>query len=613
LKGILTFLVTDNPKQPVFHCMNYNVMQPLINMPTSQEWYDIVEQKFINGKKIKDQDKVIPRQQRINEIMAELRSANTKAPENYRTKTDNSTDAQWKFGCKTNYSLIVQNTPFGPQELLFRKVGDKLTHRVISLEESYSRICQAHQDNHVGRDATFKWFKDNHVGGIKKTMVDAFIKMCPHGKCRKHQQIGATKDTTKASTKRRKHEQNEFEDPDPASKRTRLNTLSSVPTLENTFNNVKEAGVAPEQYYDHTLNQEVQYPGNYYSNPLHPVDPQFQQLQQPVGHLDNSPTKNHFKPGKFSAPYDNFTYSPRNGPNVADSAIAAGQFLNPTYPNDAYFFSTIDPVPIQKSSVMNPYSSPYATQSDDLNTNAAYTTQPESLESNLLNDEKQLLTPAGTPGTDSDDFHFSRGVDLFISAKTPSPNTNGFLTPANSHSDYSKDNEVISSIGTPALDINNLVPSATGRSEPPRDCNTFMPISSDEIDNLVSNVIPAFGINKLSTSTVSHSDASRDDNLFMSKSQKEFNCNEISSSAVNTTLPEIPATDPITFTTNASPSEPVDPQYDQEAPGNDSFDWAMELIDNWELYEEYSPQPAFCQGMYPLHTDMLTIGRQIND
>ena len=194
------------------------------NALTLQEFEDVLSQYFGKQHKIKDADKIFPRQSRIDHIIAEKQNeGTTNKPAGY----DNSpTNAGWKFYVKKYFQCPNQNlrmdsgllqlanhlyTPMPePEQRFVEKMWNRYMpsaeHRqapITSVEQSYIHYIQAHTHistdkngndiyRHRGRDETFDFLKYGISSSFPKALISELNANCPS--CKKkfndHRKVG---------------------------------------------------------------------------------------------------------------------------------------------------------------------------------------------------------------------------------------------------------------------------------------------------------------------------------------------------------------------------------------------------------------------------------------
>jgi hypothetical protein len=203
------------------------------NALTLQEFEDLLSQYFGKQHKIKDADKIFPRQSRIDHIIAEKQNeGTTNKPASY----DNSpTNAGWKFYVKKYFQCSNQNlrmdsgllqlanhlyTPMPDPEQSFvedmwNQYMPSAEHRqapITSVEQSYIHYIQAHIHistdkngndiySHRGRDETFDFLKFGISSSFPKALISELNANCPS--CKKkfndHRKVGLKRERERNS------------------------------------------------------------------------------------------------------------------------------------------------------------------------------------------------------------------------------------------------------------------------------------------------------------------------------------------------------------------------------------------------------------------------------
>jgi hypothetical protein len=388
----IQYLIND-PSTAAECRAHYQIVQQEIangNLPSKDQFYDELQAFFDKDRKHADKDKLMPRQQRIDAITAELRAHGTEAPANYSGKSGKqSVKAQWKFHVARNYEMDQFGNVYG------RKDGKKGKELTITqpLEEQYWRFCWAHAmtnkgKEHGGRDTTYEHFMI--AKALQKDFVMRIIKnQCPgcNPRIRKCDASDVVKKSnpdnnlggqgTKGLLKRKIKEEHNDEDGEPvdrAPKRTRMVRRNTQPTLvqqqnaadlDQSFQNhvqvhnpilLKERQRVSPELREHWMNNErrpmAQEPYEYAIQDHHRTQKaeqskqsQSQDVPQRPGHdMFNNSSQTGFAQGKY-APQNEFAsraYMPpgmgytqnQNSPNEEDAPYEVDTDFHPTTQND---------------------------------------------------------------------------------------------------------------------------------------------------------------------------------------------------------------------------------------------------------------------------------------
>ena len=227
----------------------FEVDQSVISLP---DFKDVLSEYFSKQKKIKDADKIFPRQSRINAIKDDLASGKTPAPNNYP-----GDDAQWKYHNRNKFQyhpnvLLYLQTGTQPYlvqhpQQLYESLSEAeqedakkqwKKHQpdeiywnqapVTAIEDSYRHYFSAHiyyipdqdgksaQVHHRGRDETYLRLKRGISSSFSKNLIMKINAMCPT--CKAHVSANsktgiereakrkAVKDQGGAPTKKRRYE-----------------------------------------------------------------------------------------------------------------------------------------------------------------------------------------------------------------------------------------------------------------------------------------------------------------------------------------------------------------------------------------------------------------------
>lgn len=152
------------------------------NITSISQFYDILQVLLTANKRNRDYDKSLPRQARIDAIIAELATRDTNPPPGYSGQK-----ATWKHEVKSLFRKTETFAPWGAiVTTLYRNPTTKDLEEnrppvpITPAENAYAIIVNSHLENghHLGRDATFAKVS-TASGSITKEMVNSFVKACP--------------------------------------------------------------------------------------------------------------------------------------------------------------------------------------------------------------------------------------------------------------------------------------------------------------------------------------------------------------------------------------------------------------------------------------------------
>jgi hypothetical protein len=368
------------------------------NALTLQEFEGLLSQYFGKQHKIKDADKIFPRQSRIDHIIAEKQNeGTTNKPASY----DNSpTNAGWKFYVKKHFQCPNQNlrmdsgliqianhlyTPMpDPEQRFVEDMWNQYTpsaeHRqapITSVEKSYNHYIQAHIHistdkngndiySHRGRDETFDFLKFGISSSFPKALISELNANCPA--CKKkfnnHRKVGLKRERERNShgirrvaRKRRFEKFTEGQQTQPGVKIDENNTPPQQAPAPASI-----PAPFPPQNMDFWLNDVDQLPNNAIFDPnlqmnapvvdYHQIDDPFNdnnwQMDDPFlsgiyvpNEYDEAfaPQQNNFQAGQEDVDYHEMNAS---GPlldqqpygSVMDGGALQGQGFNPQQNND---------------------------------------------------------------------------------------------------------------------------------------------------------------------------------------------------------------------------------------------------------------------------------------
>ncbi|KAL3417537.1 hypothetical protein PVAG01_10547 [Phlyctema vagabunda] len=168
-------------------------------VPSREDFLDALATAHA-GRKVKNVELYLPRQEVIDAVQDTLRGKEVAVPEGYPSDL-----AQWKLNCRRGYKFM------GTDSVLYlEKHALGSSACITPIEDGHKIIVAAHVDattgKHLGRDATYLRVLEVSES-LTKGFVAAVIARCPHERCAKAGVVGKTSGVQREQKRREQNPQ----------------------------------------------------------------------------------------------------------------------------------------------------------------------------------------------------------------------------------------------------------------------------------------------------------------------------------------------------------------------------------------------------------------------